>query len=369
MTRSPRVSTGKRSAASGAERAAGSAATSPGFDEVLGNDRIKKILRLALEKGRVPNSLIFSGPEGVGKRRLAVILAQALNCERGEVEPCGACETCRKIKEGKLPEVIKIKPGRVSKLSISIDEMQEVRQAAYVKPRYGRLRRVFIVFEADKMTPDAANCMLKVLEEPPSDSYFILVTSMPHLIPPTIKSRCQTLDFVPIRREEIKRALADLGWPEEQAGAIALYVEGNLEEALTLDWEKNREEDWETIQAVRREAWDLFTALQGQGDSTSFLRNYAYSKRDEARNRLTKVLRLAATFCRDANLLQAGGDRSLLLNPDYAEALIDLKTRWGFEEYAKCLSIIEQAIAGLKNLNLGLLIMSLYSLIGEPSHG
>jgi DNA polymerase-3 subunit delta' len=361
MTRTQRTKKDKGPAFSGAGKTAAAVVPYRGFDEVPGNGRIKKILRLALEKGRVPNSLIFSGPEGVGKRRLAVILAQALNCERGSVDPCGECDTCRKIKEGKLPEVIKLKPGRVSKLSIGIEELQEVRQAAYVKPMSARLRRVFIVFEAEKMTLDAANCMLKVLEEPPAYSHIILVTSMAHLILPTIKSRCQILNFSPIGREEMKGALMEAGSPEERAGAIALLVNGNLEEALELDWDD--------VQKHRQEAWDLFAALQGQGDTTAYLRNYAYSKRDEVRDRLTKVLRLAATFCRDANLLQAGGDRSLLLNPDYAEALTDLKTRWGFEEYAKCLNKIEQAIAGLKNLNLGLLIMSFYSLMGEPSHG
>ncbi len=234
MTRSPRVSTGKRSAAAGAERAAGSAATSPGFDEVLGNDRIKKILRLALEKGRVPNSLIFSGPEGVGKRRLAVILAQALNCEREEVEPCGECLACRKIADRKYPDVWEVEPDGQS---VKIEQMQAVREAAYVRPLEAR-RRVFIVSQADKMTADAANCLLKILEEPPSYSHIILVTSMVHLILPTIRSRCQVLSFSPIGREEIKKALLEKGRPEDQAGVISLLVNGNLEAALETDWDK-----------------------------------------------------------------------------------------------------------------------------------
>jgi len=335
----------------------------PGFNAVLGNDRIKKILRLALEKGRVPNSLIFSGPEGVGKRRMALLLAQALNCERGGVEPCGQCATCQKILGGNLPEVVKVKPG---KLSIGIDEMQEVRQAAYVKPMSARLRRVFIVSEADKMTLDASNCLLKILEEPPSYSHIILVTAMPHLILPTIKSRCQVLSFAPVSREEIVKALAAKGCPEELAGAIALFVDGNLEEAMEFDWKK----DWDKIREARQEAWDLFAGLQGQGDTTAFLRNYAFSKRDEVRDGFAKVLRLTATFCRDANLLKSGGDPSLLLNPDYADALRNLETGWGPDEYTRCLNKIEQAISGLrKSLNMSLLVMSFYSLMGELSHG
>jgi len=324
---------------------------------VPGNDRIKKILRLALEKGRVPNSLIFSGPEGVGKRRLAVLLAQAINCERGTVEPCLECPTCLQIAKGKQPDVWEIEPDGQF---IRIEQMQEVRQAAYVRPMAAR-RRVFVVVDADKMNGDAANCMLKILEEPPSYSHLILVTSMIHLILPTIKSRCQVLNFAPIGREEITKALVEKGLPEERAGVIALLVKGNLEAALELDWDK--------VTESRREAWNLFAALQGRGDASAFLKNYGFARRDEVRDDFESVLGLLATFCRDASLLKSGGDPSLLLNPDYAEFLASLETGWGPAEYARCLNTIEQTMAGLrKSLNLSLLVMSFYALMGEVSH-
>jgi DNA polymerase III subunit delta' len=334
------------------------AKTGAGFDAVPGNDRVKKILRLALEKGRVPNSLIFSGPRGVGKRRLAVILAQALNCERGRTEPCGVCPVCRKVAEGKLPDVWGVGPDGQW---IKIGQMQEVRQAAYVRPLESR-RRVFIINDADKMNDEAANCLLKILEEPPAYSHIILVTSMAHLILPTIKSRCQVLSFAPIGREEIKAVLVERGKPEEQAGVIALLVNGNLEEALELDWNN--------VQENRREAWALFEALQGRGEASAFLRSYAFAKRDLVRDDFEKVLGILASFCRDASLLKTGGDAAFLLNPDYADALRNLETSWGPEAYASCLNKIEQAISGLrKSLNMSLLVMSFYSLMGELSHG
>jgi len=332
--------------------------TGAGFNAVPGNDRIKKILRLALEKGRVPNSLIFSGPRGVGKRRLALVLAQAINCERGTAGPCGACAACLKIANGKLPDVWEVEPDGQS---IKIEQMQAVRQAAYVRPLAAR-RRVFIIPDADKMTADAANCMLKILEEPPAYSHIILVTSMAHLILPTIKSRCQVLNFSPIGREEIKRALMEKGHPEDRAGVMALLVNGNLEEAMKLDWEK--------VQERRREAWTAFAALQRKGEASVFLRSYAFSKRELVRDDFEKLLGILASFCRDASLLKMGGEASLLLNPDYAEDLRTLETGWGSEEYTKCLNKIEQAFAGLKkSLNMSLLVMSFYSLRGEMRHG
>jgi DNA polymerase-3 subunit delta' len=185
---------------------------------------------------------------------------------------------------------------------------------------------------------------------------------MVQLILPTIKSRCQVLGFAPVAREEIVKALAGKGCPEERAGVIALLVNGNLEEAMELDWE--------TVQVSRREAWDLFAALQGRGDASAFLRNYGFSRRDEVRDGFERVLRLTATYCRDASLLKSGGDPSLLLNPDYVGELGNLETSWGSEEYAKCLDKIEQTLAGLKkSLNMSLLVTSFYSLMGEESYG
>jgi DNA polymerase-3 subunit delta' len=333
------------------------AETARGFGAVLGNERIKKILRLALEKDRVPNSLIFSGPKGVGKGRLAVILAQALNCERETADACGECPTCLRIARHKLPDVWEVEPDGQS---IKLEQMLQVRQAAYLRPLAAR-RRVFIINEAEKLTEDAANSLLKILEEPPLFSHLILVTSNPHLILPTIKSRCRILSFGPIGKEEIAKVLVGQGQPEERAKVIALLVNGNLEAAKNLDWE--------AVQEARREAWNIFVSLQKKGDASVFLRSYGFARREVIRDDLERVLGILASFCRDASLLKTGGERSLLLNPDYAADLEGLETDWGPEKYAECLSLIEQLISGLrKSLNMSLLATSFYSLMGETRH-
>src|SRR4030042_3927846 len=134
------------------------------FDNIVGNSRVKKILRLALQKNRLPNSLLFHGPKGVGERSLPLTLAEAVNCERRRADACGECPTCLAISGGRFPDVQEVKPsGQV----IRVDRVREMRQAAYMRPMVGR-KRVFIISEADKMNDEPFNTVLKILEETPS---------------------------------------------------------------------------------------------------------------------------------------------------------------------------------------------------------
>lgn len=329
-----------------------------GFHQVLGNSRIKKILRLALQKNRVPNSLLFCGPRGVGKRSLASILAKAINCEREGDDACEQCATCVAISSRRLPDVWEIEPeGQV----VKIEQMRAVKQAAYLRPMVAK-KRVFIVDEAEKMNDEASNSLLKILEEPPLFSHIILLTSNPHLILSTIKSRCQILNFSPIGKEEIKRLLVEKGCTEDRAKVISLLVRGNLEEALRFDWQE--------VQNKRREAWNIFLSFLKRGETSSFLRTYGFSQRSLVREDLEKILEILSSFCRDLVLFKENGDLSLLLNPDYAPELASLAEEWSLEKFWECLGRIEYTLFGLnKNLNMSLLVSSFYSLMGDEIHG
>jgi DNA polymerase III delta' subunit len=328
-----------------------------GFDSVLGNSRVKRILRLALQKDRLPNSLLFYGTEGVGKRRLAVILAQAVNCERRRDDACGECPSCVAIRDGRFPDVQVVEPsGQV----IKIEQLRDVRQAAYMRPMSGR-KRAFIISEAHRMKEESSNTMLKILEEPPLFSHLILVTENPHLILPTIKSRCQALQFVPIGREEIARALLEKGLPEDQAKILSLYVRGNLEEALDLNWDD--------VQAGRREAWDLFNSIIKPEKPALFLSRYGFVQRNFIRDGLKRTLETMASLCRDLVLVKDRGDLSLLLNPDYEEGFQALEKGCGLERCWEFMRRVEEAVSGLdKNLNMNLIACGFHSLLGEDAH-
>jgi len=328
-----------------------------GFDDILGNSRVKKTLRLALEKNRVPNSLIFCGPKGVGKRSLARILAKAVNCERKKDDACEECASCVAIAGRRLPDVWEVEPeGQFVKLK----QMQALRQAAYLRPMVSR-KRVFIVDDAEKMNEESSNCLLKVLEEPPLFSHIILLTANPDLILSTIKSRCQILQFTPIGKEEITRLLIEKGYPEDRAKIISLLVRGNVEEALELDWDE--------IQEKRQEAWNIFLSFLKKRDASAFVRNYAFGQRNIIWEDFERTLEILASFCRDFILLKERGEPSFLLNPDYRKEIEALNKDWSLEKSCECLNRIESAISGLsKHLNISLLVSSFYSLMGEGIH-
>ncbi len=325
-----------------------------GFDDVVGNARVKKILRLALQKNRVPNSLLFCGPKGVGKKDMAFVLAKAINCERETDDACEQCSTCVAISGRRLPDVWEIGPEGQE---IKIDQMRAMKQAAYLRPMVAR-KRVFIVDEAEKMNEPASNSLLKILEEPPLFSHIILLTSNPHLILSTIKSRCQVLQFTPVGKEDIRKLLVEKGYPEERARIISLIVRGNMEEALDTDWEE--------IQNKREEAWAFFLSLLGKRDSSAFLNTYAFAQRRLIREDFDKTLEILSSFCRDLMLVKERGEPALLLNPDYAAKLRALEEAASLEKTWDCQSQVERVISGLdKNLNLGLLVSSFYSLMGD----
>lgn len=320
------------------------------FNDILGNDRVKKILGKALQRERVPNSILFCGPEGVGKKDTALVLAKSMNCEKKKDDACEVCASCKAIHAGNFPDVIEIRPeGNV----IKIEQMRNLRQIAYLKPMMGR-KRVFIVVEAEKMKEEAANSLLKILEEPPLSSYIILVTHNPFMIIPTIKSRCQILNFSPVSKEDIEKILVEKGYEKEKAKIISLLVRGNLKNALSLEWAE--------VEERRKQAWRLFLSLLGKENMAFFLRNYSYSQRALVREEWEQVLEILSSFCRDLILVKEKSDVSLMINPDYTEEVKNAERLLSLEWIITCLGKIDYVISGFrKNLNVNLLFNSFFS--------
>jgi DNA polymerase III subunit delta' len=326
------------------------------FKDVVGNEGIKKILQLALERGRVPHSLIFAGPDGVGKMEMAMTLAKALNCETLTSNSCDVCPSCRAIDNGSHLDVIAF-AAEVQKLKVEQTEL--VKHMAFLRPMTGK-KRVFIIDDAKDMTPEAANSMLKVLEEPPAFTHVILLTDSPHLFLPTIRSRCRMFSFSSIGREEIEKILTGRGFSREQARILALLVEGNLERALELDWEE--------VRALKEEAWELFEALSSEDRSSRFLDRFGTVPK-AVQEEFGRIVEVFSSFVRDILLLRLGGDPSLLLNPDFGDRLCETAASWTAPRALGVLAALDTLAAELGgNLNKGLLATAFFSTFGELKH-
>jgi len=301
------------------------------FKDVIGHRRIVGLLARSIAHQSLPPSLIFAGPAGIGKKLTAISVAQALNCSAptadrrpptadDEVDACGHCSACTRIVRGLYSDVLLVEPGDSG--SIKIDQVRDAIDRTEYRPFEGK-RRVVIIDEADALVTAAQNALLKTLEEPTPSSVFILVTSRPDVLLPTVRSRCPQLRFRPLAAHEIADALAARGVGRKEARAVAATADGSLGRALEAsagDLVEAREIAQQVLTHAaatsdpRRRiegAKDLLTGT-GAGGAAGHV----------ARERLASHLSAMASILRDTELLSAAGPESeihevgLLANPD-----------------------------------------------------
>ena len=205
------------------------------FSEILGQEHIVKILKNQIETGTVSHAYLFCGTRGTGKTTTARILAKAVNCVDQVAGPCGECENCRAIKEGRFMDVIEIDAASNN----GVDNIREINESVKYPPTVGR-KKVYIIDEVHMLSAGAFNALLKTLEEPPENVMFILATTEPQKLPATILSRCMRLDFKRVPEQTIiggmKRICQDRGVEITEDGLklLATNADGSVRDGLSI---------------------------------------------------------------------------------------------------------------------------------------
>ena len=204
------------------------------FNEVVGQDRVTNTLANALSGGRLVHAYLFAGPRGTGKTSTARILAKAINCVEGPTStPCGVCDACVSISEGTALDVVEIDAASNRK----IDEIRELLDKIPYTPTALRMK-VYIVDEVHQLTAEASSALLKTLEEPPAHVVFVLATTEPHKLLPTIISRCQRFDFSLVSAVDMERLLEHIASregidiSEDALGMVAEHAHGSVRDAI-----------------------------------------------------------------------------------------------------------------------------------------
>ena len=365
------------------------------FREVTGHRSLLTLVSRAIAHDSLPPSLIFSGPEGVGKRRVAVAVAAALNCQapvraqreavaaglstrggagRGradaplempetsdlsdlsgmldqlEIDACGTCSVCRRIGRGVHADVMMIVPGDTG--AIKIDQIREATERAAYRPFEGR-RRVVIIDDADALVIEAQNALLKTLEEPPSASVFVLVSARPDMLVPTVRSRCQRLQFGRLTAAEVAALLMRAhGYNEENARAAAAAADGSVGRALAEGSSESalaRDAAARVLRAVSapsdpRRRLDSAKALAARPGGKG-------SGPGADRNALAMRLRALGSLLRDLEVLSTRANEGLLANADLKPGLLALTQAFDGDRTVRAFSAVDRALGALVERN------------------
>jgi DNA polymerase-3 subunit delta' len=313
------------------------------FRDVLGHNRLITLLTRSVAGGSLPPSLLFAGPAGVGKRKTALAVAQALNClTRRDGDACGACAACARIGRGVHPDVNSVEPEDSG--AIKIEQVRDVIDRAAYRPFEGR-RRVVIIDEADALVAAAQNALLKTLEEPPPSSVFILVTSRPDVLLPTVRSRCPQLRFRPMSPADIAAVLIARGMPGHEAHAVAATANGSVADALDAAASERVDARDIAQRVLMRAAAEPEPARRIEAAKDLLTKTGTGGAAD--REQLSTYLRAMASLLRDVEVLATGADASILANADARPALERLTSTYLRERGVRAFDAVDRALVAL----------------------
>jgi DNA polymerase III subunit delta' len=309
------------------------------FRDIVGHHHLLELIARAAIRGSLPPSLVFAGPEGVGKRKAAVALAQLVNCIAPvNDDACGVCAQCTRIARNIHADALIVEPGETG--SIKVDQVRDAIERTGYRPFEGR-RRVVIIDDADAVLVEAQNALLKTLEEPPAASMFVLVTARPDVLLPTVLSRCQRLRFGRLGPQDVAGVLLrEHGFSDADANAAASASDGSIGLALA------RGSD-ELVEA-REAAADMLERVAGTGDPRRRLESGKSLAGTGDREDVRRRLRALASLLRDLGVLGARADERCLANADLVDDLRRLTSAYDRDRVTRAFAAIDRALEAIE---------------------
>ncbi len=321
------------------------------FAEIIGHERIVEVFRRSVRSGKISHSFILEGIPGCGRRMTALALIQAIFCQAADGDACGVCPSCRKVASGNHADIHFVEP-LPDKRDISIDQLREIQRELSLRP-YEAPRKACIMEPAERMSVNAANSLLKTLEEPPGNAIIILLSENADMLLPTIRSRCQLVRFAPLSLENIQYLLVQSGLTPDAADLLAPMSEGSMKRAGELDNE--------ALSARRSTLIGHLSTLD-----IKKIRSVFDSAEELAGNRDETLasLDLLLSFARDMVYLLAGS--SEIVNTTIRPALEAFSARCTLESALQILSAItETRRAVQRNANNKLALDCLFMKMAE----
>lgn len=318
----------------------------PGFKDILGHEQIKEHFKQAVQTGKVSHAYILSGEAGMGRKSLANAFALSLLCEKGLSEPCMQCHACKQVLSGNHPDLIYVTHEKPS--SIGVDDIREqINDTILVRP-YSSYYKVYIVDEAEKMTVQAQNALLKTIEEPPSYAVILLLTTNQDAFLPTILSRCVQLKLKPLKDSVVREYLVQsLGVEEGQAEIYSAFARGNLGKAIYLVQS-------EEFKFMYQKLLQLLKDVK-QRDISELLEAIRMFK--EEKLDIYECLDFMQLWYRDVLMYKTTKDINLLIFKDEFPAIQKISSVSGYEGLEKILEAIDKAKIRLDaNVNMELVI-------------
>jgi len=301
------------------------------FANIYGHQKQISMLQKAMAQQRVGHSYVFSGLNAIGKKTLALEFAQALNCENVDEKTgaCGNCSSCRKMMHHNHPDIHVLE---TQAQFIRIDAIRNIQEQMTFKPLEGR-KRVFVIDDADKMNEQAANALLKTLEEPSADNIIILITARPYWLPQTILSRCRHVRLNPLAAETVSLFLIEQKQMESaKAILLASLSGGSIGQALALDSED--------MIAFRAELSRLLAAAS-QSDPMNLLTIASFLGQDK--KEIRQGLKILNTYFRDALVYKETARASMIINADDLPVVASLAGRLNGEQILQNIALVEKS--------------------------